>query len=345
MNEPGVPPLVFAQMLNSSAIDHEAAARFRAVMAREGIVETALHARSQQVPVRWFREVYPDLDSAEATRLGLAFAQHSKLTSFGPMSVPLVSAGSVAQVVELLAFLPLISTALRSHVHENERGLSLRLAAHTRDPDLDRLVIAYGGSTVLRLVDLLAGVLPSITLHLGWPAPATAAGWEHALGGRIVFDASASYVQVPRDALDEVCRFADPFAYRVAIEELHTALEQRHGTISFAEQVRLLIEADPGQANSACVADKLSVSTSTLKRRLAKEGTTFRDVRESWLREQAIALLRDPTTTISRVASDLAYSNLSNFSHAFKRWTGQAPSTFRQAKGHLPKPDPPSVDT
>ena len=143
-------------------------------------------------------------------------------------------------------------------------------------------------------------------------------------------------MQVPQDALDEVCRFADPVAYRVAIADLRTALERRHGTISFAERVRLLLEEDPGQAHGARVADKLSVSTSTLKRRLAEEGTTFREVRESWLREQAIALLLDPTITISQVAADLAYGDLSNFSHAFKRWTGQSPREFRHTRGHPP---------
>jgi AraC-like DNA-binding protein len=336
VEEPGVPPLAFTQMLNSSAIDREAAARFRTVMAREGTDETALLAQDQQAPVRWFREVYPTLNSAEATQLGFAFAEHSQLTSFGPLSVPLVSAGSVAEIVELFAFLPLISTALRPHLHPNEGGLTIGLTGHTRDPDLDCLVVAYGGSTVLRLLDLLAGTLPSVTLHLEWPAPAPAAEWEQSRGGRVVFDAPTSYVQVPQDALDEVCRFADPVAYRVAIADLRTALERRHGTISFAERVRLLFEEDPGQAHSARVADKLSVSTSTLKRRLADEGTTFRDVRESWLREQAIALLLDPTTTISQVAVDLGYSDLSNFSHAFKRWTGQSPRKFRHTRGRPP---------
>lgn len=335
--EPGVPPLAFTQMLNSSAIDSEAAARFRTVMAREGTDETALLARDQQAPVRWFREVYPDLDSAQATQLGFAFAEHAQLTTFGPLSVPLVSAGSVAEIVELLAFLPLISTALRPHVHPNESGLTIGLTGHTRDPDLDRLVVAYGGSTVLRLLDMLAGTLPSVTLNLEWPAPASAAEWEEqSRGSRVVFDAPTSYVQVPQDALEEVCRFADPVAYHVAIADLRTALERRHGTISFAERVRLLLEEDPGEAHSARVADKLSVSTSTLKRRLAEEGATFREVRESWLREQAIARLLDPTTTISQVAADLAYSDLSNFSHAFKRWTGQSPSAFRHTKARPP---------
>jgi len=53
----------------------------------------------------------------------------------------------------------------------NGSGLTIGLTAtaHTRDPDLDRLVIAHDRSTVLRLLDLLTGTLPSITLYLEWP--------------------------------------------------------------------------------------------------------------------------------------------------------------------------------
>ena len=71
-----------------------------------------LVGRDAQVPLRWFREIYSDFDCDQGTRLGFAFAEHAKLTSFGALSVPLVSAGSVAEVVELLAYLPVITTAL-----------------------------------------------------------------------------------------------------------------------------------------------------------------------------------------------------------------------------------------
>ncbi len=108
----GLPPLAFMQLLQSQAFSADAAARFRRLMAREGTDEAALVQRDIQAPLRWFREVYPDLDADQATVLGFVFAEHAQLTSFGPLSVPLVSAGSVAEIVELLTYLPLISTAV-----------------------------------------------------------------------------------------------------------------------------------------------------------------------------------------------------------------------------------------
>lgn len=332
LNDEGVPPLVFVQLLESQALDPDAVARLRNIMAREGTDEATLIQRDIQAPLRWFREVYPELDVDQATLLGFAFAEQAHVTSFGPLSFPLVSAGSVAEIVELLTYLPVISTALSPQFHPSDHGLTVGLTAHTSDPALDCLVVTYTGSALLRLLDMLAGDVPTVTLHLNWPAPAFVANHEDVLAGRLFFDAPMSFLHVPADTLNEVCRFSDPLAYRLAIVDLQRTLDQRSGTMSFSEKVRRLLEKDPGQRSSQWLAHELSISTSTLKRRLSEEGTTLREVRESFLHERAMLRLLDRSMSVSEIATDLGYSDLTNFSHAFKRWTGRSPSEFRHTQ-------------
>ena len=110
------------------------------------------------------------------------------------------------------------------------------------------------------MLDMLVGGAPTVTLHMSWPAPAALPDTEDepALAGRLFFDAPMSYLHVPADTLDDVCRFSDPLAYRLAIGELKHTLEQREGVTSTTEQVRLLLETDPGQS-SQWVADELAV--------------------------------------------------------------------------------------
>lgn len=331
VNDAGVPPLAFMQMLESQALDRDAVARLRAIMAREKTDEATLIRRDAQAPLRWFREVYPDLDVDQATLLGFAFAGQAQLTSFGPLSVPLVSAGSIAEIVELLTYLPLITTAITAHFHSNDHGLTVALSGHTSDPALDCLAVTYTGSALLRLLHMLVGDAPTVTLHLSWPAPVAVNAIEEnvLLAGRLFFDAPVSHLHFPAETLDEVCRFSDPLAYRLAVAELKRTLDQRSGATSFSEKVRQLLEKDPGQRSSQWVADELSVSTSTLKRRLCEEGTTFRELRQSCLRESAMMLLLNRSMSASKIATDLGYSDLTNFSHAFKRWTGHSPSEYR----------------
>lgn len=329
LNEAGVPPLTFAQLLESQVLDPVAVARFRSIMAREGTDAATLVQRDVQAPLRWFLEVYPELDADQATQLGRAFAEQAQLTSFGPLSLPLVSAGSVSQIVELLTYLPLISTALSPQFHPNARGLTVGLTGHAGDPNLDRLVVTYCGSALLRLLELLVGDVSTVTLHLSWPAPASLTQHEDVLAGRLIFDAPISFLHVPAETLNEVCRFSDPVAYRHAIADLQQTLERRSGTKSFSETVRRLFDEGVGLRSSKSVACELSISASTLKRRLAEEGTNFRELRELSLRERAVLRILDRSMSVSEIATELGYSDLTNFSHAFKRWTGRSPSQFR----------------
>jgi len=331
LHDAGVPPLAFVQLLESQALDPDAVARFRNLMAREGTNEAALVQRDVQAPLRWFREVFPELDVDQATLLGRACAEQAQLTSFGPLSLPLISAGSVAEIVELLTYLPLISTALSPQFHPSEHGLTVGLTGHAGDPDLDCLVVTYCGSVLLRLLDMLVDDMPTVTLHLGWPEPASLTQDEDALAGRLIFDAPMSFLHVPADTLSDVCRFSDPIAYRLGIADLQQTLKHRSGTTSFSEKARRLLDEGPGLKSSRSVADELSISASTLKRRLSEEGTTFRELRESSLRERAMLPLLDRSMSVSEIATALGYSDLTNFSHAFKRWTGQSPSQFRHA--------------
>src|SRR3546814_20398022 len=91
---------------------------------------------------------------------------------------------------------------------------------------------------------------------------------------------------------------------------------------SVTERVRRLLEQDPGRSSSRDIAALLDVSTSTMKRRLEDEGPTFRQVRQSLLRERAIVLLLYHSLTISQLAVYLGSGDPWNSSQAFTRWTG-----------------------
>jgi len=61
LDREGVPPLVFAQLLESPVLEQDAVARFREIMDRERSDVESLLAINAQVPLRWIREALPDL--------------------------------------------------------------------------------------------------------------------------------------------------------------------------------------------------------------------------------------------------------------------------------------------
>jgi AraC-like DNA-binding protein len=84
-----------------------------------------------------------------------------------------------------------------------------------------------------------------------------------------------------------------------------------------------------GGAQRHIVARKLALSTRTLARRLASQGTSFEQVVDELRRTLALQYMKTPGISLSQVAWLLGYEGATSFNHAFKRWTGRSPSAAR----------------
>ena len=98
----------------------------------------------------------------------------------------------------------------------------------------------------------------------------------------------------------------------------------------FACRVRRVIETShPFPPKLARVATTLFVSERTLKRRLQAEEASFQHLVDQVRLERAGELLQQTAMNLSQIADALGYADAANFTRAFKRWTGQSPSQYR----------------
>jgi AraC-like DNA-binding protein len=98
----------------------------------------------------------------------------------------------------------------------------------------------------------------------------------------------------------------------------------------FADDVRMLLLAQPGQFPSIeFVAEKLHVSVRTLRRRLTEENSSFRQLLEEVRFQLAKEYLLDTNLPLAEISDLLGYTEPGNFSHAFRRWSGRSPRSFR----------------
>jgi len=79
------------------------------------------------------------------------------------------------------------------------------------------------------------------------------------------------------------------------------------------------------------VAEKLAISSATLRRHLALIPSSFALIKAEFCKEQALKLLTH-TLTIEQIAYRLGYSESRAFSRAFKQWTGLTPSQYQALK-------------
>jgi AraC-like DNA-binding protein len=87
------------------------------------------------------------------------------------------------------------------------------------------------------------------------------------------------------------------------------------------------------------VAQKLGVSPRTLRRKLAAQGVTFAGILDDLRFALAKRYLAEQELSISRIAWLLGYTEVSAFSHAFRRWAGRTPRADRSRRQH---PAPPA---
>jgi AraC-like DNA-binding protein len=122
---------------------------------------------------------------------------------------------------------------------------------------------------------------------------------------------------------------ADPYLNSLLVRYCEEALAAR-GRNSNPWQVRVENAIAPllphGQAHMEQVCQNLGVTRRTLARRLAFEKQTFSRILHRLRFELAKRYLQEPDLPVSEIAWLLGYRETSAFNHAFKRWTGSAPS-------------------
>jgi AraC-like DNA-binding protein len=127
---------------------------------------------------------------------------------------------------------------------------------------------------------------------------------------------------------------ADAAAKRLASVQLERELAAlTEGAL--VTEIRAQLAREGGPPTIEEVARALRVSPRTLKRRLAELGTTFSELRDDQRRQRALLLLDDRNLSISDVATRLGYTELPNFTRAFRKWTGMTPAAYR---GVTPRP-------
>ncbi len=126
----------------------------------------------------------------------------------------------------------------------------------------------------------------------------------------------------------------NPTGLRFAIQQCQReeALLNDEGYI-LREKVRQEILFGPnGYPTLEEISQRLNMSTRTLRRKLEEEGTNFKALLEEAKRRDAIQLLDDRNLEIQRVATLLGYQDPANFTRAFRQWTGQTPSQYRETR-------------
>lgn len=109
-------------------------------------------------------------------------------------------------------------------------------------------------------------------------------------------------------------------------------LDNLHHEHELSRQVARLIRdlLPSGNISDEKVAESVFMSPRTLQRKLASEGTSFKQILQVVRLSMANEYLQDEKLSLIEVSYLLGFSEQSSFTRAFKRWTGRPPSDARE---------------
>ena len=262
---------------------------------------------------------------------GLRVGRHVRPGIFHALGLGIVSSTSVLSALKRIErYSSVVSTNGRFVLIQNEGlvSLAVRPTEHTVVPIpeyVDATVVA-----VCRMLRLCAG--PAATpLEVRLPARhnASVAAYREALGCSVKFGAeNVAIVYDARIAVRPVLSGNSELAAeadRMSLRYLEGQLPE-----STAARVRaLLLNAMPsGDIDQEEIARALHQSPSTLQRRLREEGTSYQQLLDATRHDLAIDYLREGQHSLADITFLLGFSDQSNFTRAFRRWTGRTPREF-----------------
>lgn len=96
-------------------------------------------------------------------------------------------------------------------------------------------------------------------------------------------------------------------------------------------QKKLVDNLSGGEVSEEQMAKALFMSQRSLQRKLQQQGTSYKKLLDQTRRELATTYVKDKKRSFGEITFLLGFSEQSNFTRAFKRWEGIAPSEYREA--------------
>ncbi len=253
--------------------------------------------------------------------------------SFGTVGVMLSTAPDLRTLLKLMSeFQALFTGSHRTVYRETPYGegeLWLIDRSTTNEDQLvqKELIILYGAA-LLKLIRVCCGE-PTLKVHfkmLAWYiGDDNLERFKKIIGCEMDYGHSMRRISIKREDLDKPLKYANSSLHQTVKKLAYEELRLSNQTSIIALTHKAIHKLGFANVNQEVVAQFLNMSSRTYSRRLKELDTSFVEVLKQTRLEVVLREFDAQKDNLTEIAFELGFSDLSAFSHAFKRWTGMSP--------------------
>ena len=264
---------------------------------------------------------------------GLQYADYIQPASLHGMGLAWASSDTLLDGVKrLIRYQNVVSSALDITLSETSGGYQLHFHSKaTRTPiaaAMDATLAAF-----IRMCRITTG--PSINpraVTFMHSAPPCHERFLNFFAAPVEFQAEADSILFDSHTLESKIPSAHPELARVNDGLVYNYLKRLYKNDLTGRVRQQIVEHLPnGIPKQKLIAHKLNLSLRNLQRKLKGEGTTFKGLIDETRKELAIEYLTTSNKPLIEIGYLLGFTESSNFSRAFRRWTGKSPLQYRNS--------------
>lgn len=266
---------------------------------------------------------------------GLRLGKRLTPTTHGAMGFLVNSSPNL--LIALQAFKVFIPTRIsfaRLNLEYTEDCINLSLHFDIQlSAQVDRLLSETCAVILFECAEFIVGrAIHEAKISFKHPEPDYSANYADYLSGGYSFSAPDIQADFPLSLCDISNASANQDSYMLAMRQCETMLQQLQPTKqSYVYRIqKMMLSSSLNELSEEQIAASLFMSKRTLARKLAFDGTSFRQIKDAILSEQASRYLTESDLSVDAIATLLNYHDSANFRRAFKRWFGMAPNEYRK---------------
>ncbi len=231
----------------------------------------------------------------------------------------------------VLKFMRVVLDAPYGHLSIEDGQAVIRLT----DPSAHRSAFAYRTYWIIvhGITCWLAGRrIPLLRVDFACAEPARCEDYRQFFGAPVEFGCKESLLAFDSRHLDiPVARSEKELKVFLRKAPANILVGYVHDTGFQGEIIRLLRATPPSDwPRFHILAAQLGTTVPTLRRNLARQGTSFQEIKDDIRLARARTLLSGSEMPVETVATELGFSEPSAFYRAFQKWTGTTPDRFRR---------------